>query len=266
MPYINIPETEAYIRDELGAQVWGLPAQMTHLLKNKALFYQLADELAEEGFSPPDYTIVHVQDVAKEAETFLGKVEEIYKQAGVAQAYPLGVVLRAAESDGNIGCCLVYEKASAIIVVQNGDAEDVNSYSCWRDALKQAQASLMAAMSPPKETRVVVSRFVNLANSPGMSVVIMDGHVESLRWNGQYQKPGSMACIGTNTYIPRNAYLQQMQNHYEDQTAAFFETFLRKVAERCGINFSSLRAVANVDIMIPTELEKTLQKNVSSGR
>ncbi len=260
VPYINIPETEAYIRDELGAQVWGLPARMTHLLKNKALFYQLADELAEEDFSPPDYTIVHVQDVAKEAETFLGKVEEIYKQAGVAQAYPLGVVLRAAESDGNIGCCLVYEKASAIIVVQNGDAEDVNSYSCWRDALKQAQASLMAAMSPPKETRVVVSRFVNLADSPGMSVVIMDGHVESLRWNGQYQKPGSMACIGTNTYIPRNAYLQQMQNHYEDQTAAFFETFLRKVAERCGINFSSLRAVANVDIMIPTELEKTLQK------
>src|SRR5437762_4079515 len=54
VPYINIPETEAYIRDELRAQVWGLPGQMTHVLKNKALFYQLADELAEESFRPPD--------------------------------------------------------------------------------------------------------------------------------------------------------------------------------------------------------------------
>src|ERR1051326_3214801 len=77
VPYINVPETEAYIRDELGAQVWGLPGQMTHVLKNKALFYQFADELAEESFRPPDYRIVDVQNVAKEAEAFLCKVEEI---------------------------------------------------------------------------------------------------------------------------------------------------------------------------------------------
>src|SRR5439155_12313838 len=202
--YINVTKTEAYISDELGAQIWGLPGQMTHVLKNKALFYQLAGELAEESFRPPDYAIVDVQNVAKEAEAFLRKVERIYKEAGVAQMYPLGVVLRAAESDGNYGCCLVYEKAGAIVVVQNGDAEDAHTYSYWHDALTQAQENLMVTMSPPKETRVVVSRFLDLADSPGMSVVIIDGQVESLHWNGQYQKPGSTACIGTSTYIPRN--------------------------------------------------------------
>jgi hypothetical protein len=261
VPYINVPETEAYVREELGAQVWGLPGPMTHILKNKALFYQLADELAGESFCPPDYTIVHVQDVAKEAETFLGKVEQIYKEAGVAQAYPLGVVLRAAESDGNYGCCLVYEKAGLVVVVENGDIGSARSYSNWHDALIQAQTSLIdTTMSPSWEAHVVVSRFLDLADSPGMSVVIMDGQVESLRWNGQYQKPGSTACIGTNTYIPKNDYLQQTQYCYEDKTAEFFEDFLRKTAEKCGIDFSSLRAVANVDLMIPTELERLLQK------
>jgi len=260
VPYINVPETETYIRDELGVQVWGLPGQMTHVLKNKALFYQLADELAEDSFRPPDYTIVDVQDVAKEAEAFLCKMEGIYREVGVAQMYPLGVVLRAAESDGNYGCCLVYEKAGAIIVVQNGDAEDAHAYRCWHDALTQAQENLKATMFPPKETRVVVSRFLDLADSPGMSVIIIDGQVESLHWNGQYQKPGSTACIGTSTYIPRNTYMQRMQHRYENQTTAFFEAFLRKIAEKCRTDFSSLRAVANVDIMIPTELERMVQK------
>jgi len=260
VPYINVPETEAYLCDELGAQVWGLHGQMTHVLKNKALFYQLADELAGESFCAPDYIIVNVQDLAKEAGAFLRKVEEIYKQAGVAQVYPLGVVLRAAESDGNFGCCVVYEKAGAIVVVHNGSAEDAHSYSSWRDALTQAQENLLATMFSPRETHVVVSRFLDLADSPGMSVVIMDGQVESLGWNGQYQKPGSMACVGTSTYIPRNTYMQQMQHRFENQTTAFYEAFLRKTAEKCGTDFSSLRAVANVDIMIPTELERLLQK------
>src|SRR5712664_2834512 len=41
VPYINVPETEAYVRDKLGGQSWGIPGAMTHILKNKADFYQL---------------------------------------------------------------------------------------------------------------------------------------------------------------------------------------------------------------------------------
>ncbi|HZR44782.1 MAG TPA: hypothetical protein VFB12_32015, partial [Ktedonobacteraceae bacterium] len=165
VPYINVPETQEYVRNELGAQVWGIPGQMTHVLKNKALFYQLVDELAVDSFRPPDYTIVNVQDVAKEAEAFLHRVEDIYKEAGVAQDYPLGVVLRAAESDGNYGCCLLTEKAGTIVLVQNGDPEYIHYYSDWREALTQAQGYLIATMYPPKETRIVISRFLDLADS-----------------------------------------------------------------------------------------------------
>ena len=260
VPYINVPEIETRLHHELGAEVWGLPGKMTHVLKNKASFYQLVDEFGLEGFYAPDYTIATISDVAREAARFLQQVEDIYKQAGVGEVYPLGVMLRASEEDGNYGCCLAYEHAGGIIVVQDGDADHAQYYTHWQEALAISQEHLAATMNVQKEARVVISRYIDFADSPGMSVVIMENRVASLGWNGQLQKPGSKACIGTSTYIPRNAYMQRMQQAYEAQTAAFFETFLRRTAQRCGIDFASIRGVANLDIMIPTELEQRLQR------
>jgi hypothetical protein len=260
VPYINVPEIETRLHDKLGAASWGLPGKMTHVLKNKASFYRLVDELGLEGFYTPDYIVSNVYDVARDAEKFLCQVEEIYKEAGVAGAYPLGVMLRASEEDGNYGCCLAYENAGRIVVVQDGAAENALCYTNWREALAQSQAHLASTMNVQKEASVVISRYVDIADSPGMSVVIKENHVESLGWNGQLQKPGSKACIGTSTYIPKDAYVQRMQQVYEEQTAAFFEAFLRRTARRCDINFASIQGVANLDIMIPGELEKRLQR------
>lgn len=260
VPYINVPEVEIRLHNELGAASWGLPAAMTHALKNKANFYSLIGEFGLEGFYTPDYTIAHIYDVAAAAGTFLQRIEEIYRQAGVAEAYPLGVMLRASEEDGNYGCCMAYEDAGSIIVVQDGDAEHAQYYSSWQEALSMSQEHLLATMNVQKETRVVISRYINFADSPGMSVVIMENQVESLGWNGQLQKPGSKACIGTSTYVPRNGYVRRMQQEYEAKTAAFFEALLRRTAQRCGIDFASIRGVANLDIMIPGELEKRLQR------
>lgn len=259
VPYINVPETSARLHRELDTEAWGLPAKMTHMLKNKASFYQLADEFGLEGFYPPDYTVASISHVASEAERFLHHIEEIYRQAGVAGDYPLGVMLRATEEDGNYGCCLAYEHAGRIVVVQDGDAEHAHYYTDWQTALAESQAHLVTTMNVQKESRVVISRYIDFADSPGTSVVILEDHVESLGWNGQLQKPGSKACIGTSTYVPKNAYMRQMQQEYEAQTAAFFEALLRKTAQKCGIEFASIRGVANLDIMIPGELEKRLQ-------
>ncbi len=260
VPYINLPELETRLHNELRAESWGLPGIMTNVLKNKASFYQLVDGFGLQGFYPPDYTIANIFDVAQEAERFLLQVEELYKLAGVAGTYPPGVMLRAAEEDGNYGCCLAYEDAEGIVVVQDGDADHAHSYKHWQEALADAQEHLLTTMNVQKETRVVISRYIDFADSPGMSVVIMDDQVESLGWNGQLQKPGSKACIGTSTYVPNTAYMQRMQQAYEDQTTAFFEALLRKTAQKCAIDFASIRAVANLDIMIPGELERSLQR------
>jgi hypothetical protein len=260
VPYINVPEIETRLHTDLSAASWGLPGKMTHVLKNKASFYHLVDEFDLEGFHPPDYSISTIADVVKGAGDFLSRVEDLYKQTEVAHAYPLGVMLRAAESDGNYGCCLVYENDGGIVVVPNGDVEHAERYDQWYQALAVSQEHLAATMNPQKEARVVISRYIDFADSPGMSVVIMADRVESLGWNGQLQKPGSKACIGTSTYSPKNAYMQRMQQAYEEQTVMFFEALLRRTAHKCGVDFASIRGVANLDIMIPGELERQLQR------
>ena len=115
-------------------------------------------------------------------------------------------------------------------------------------------------MDQEKETRIVISRYIDMVDSPGMSVVIMDGRIESLGWNGQLQQNGSKACIGTSTYKPANASLARLQKIYEGQTLAYFEAILRRAAQKCGVDFASMRGVANIDIMLPSELEEMLQK------
>jgi len=259
VPYINDPETEERIKGELGAESWGLPSKMVNILKNKADFYLLIDELKIDSFRTPEYTVSNVADLTKTTLAFLSQVEDLVKRAGVP-GYPLGVMLRAAESDGNYGCCLVYEQRNLVIVVQDGDADHARGYSSWHEALAVSQKHLAATMNQQMESRIVISRFLDLADSPGMSVVIMDGQVESLGWNGQLQKKGSKACIGTSTYKPKNAYMARMQQEYEDQTAKFFEALLRKTAQRCSVDFASIRCVANIDIMIPGKWEARLQK------
>ena len=259
VPYINVPETERRIKADLGAESWGIRSDLVSFLKNKADFYQFIDEFEFDGFQTPDYRISHVADVSREALSFLNGLENMVKDAGVSE-YPLGVMLRAAESDGNFGCCLVYEQHNRVRVVPNGEVAHAVDYSSWKEALAKSQQHLASTMDQEKETRIVISRYIDMVDSPGMSVVIMDGRIETLGWNGQLQQNGSRACIGTSTYTPANASLARLQNIYEGQTLSYFEAVLRRAAQKCGVDFTSMRGVANIDIMLPSELEEMLQK------
>src|SRR5947207_5198726 len=161
VPYINVPEAEKRIQTDLGAESWGMKGDMVSFLKNKADFYQFVDEFAFDGFRTPDYRIAHIADLTKEALGFLNTIEDVVKKAGVSQ-YPLGVMLRAAESDGNYGCCLVYEESKLIRVVPNGEVEHAAYYSSWKEAIAVSQKHLAATMDLEKETRIVISRYVEM--------------------------------------------------------------------------------------------------------
>jgi hypothetical protein len=259
VPYINVPETEQWIQSELAASSWGLPGQMVSRLKNKADFYMLLDEYDLPGFQAPDYRITHIDNLPQAASEFLTALEEMYCDADLIQ-YPLGLMLRASESDGNYGCCLLYELNGLITLVPNGDVELTRSYTTWAEGLEVSQEVLLETMDPYKETRVVMSRYVEFADSPGLSMVIMQGHIESLRWNGQLQKAGSKACIGTGNYQPKDSSIARLQQTYEDETIACFEQLLRQTAKTCQFDFASLHGVANIDIMVPGPLEEQLQR------
>jgi hypothetical protein len=264
VPYVNVPEADQYVKEVVDAELWGLPAAMVHVLKNKVEFYRLADELnaADDSasFRAPDYTISVLDELPDAACNFLAQIEDLYVEAGLSAYYPLGIILRAAESDGNYGSCILSARGNSILLVRDGDADVIQTYSDWKTALLAAQSSLEATMHVEKERRIVISRLVDLADSPGLSVVMLDGYVESLRWNGQLQGQESKACVGTSTYVPKTDYLRNLQQRHEDQTAHFFITLLRQVALKSGIDFTTIRGLANIDIMLPGALEVTLQQ------
>jgi hypothetical protein len=258
--YVNVPEAGQHVQEMVDAKMWGLPSSMVHLLKNKAEFYSLADEMEPDGFRAPDYTVTVLDELPSTAWNFLARVEEIYSLAGLTSTYPLGIVLRAAESDGNYGSCLLYARDNAVLAVRDGDADVIEAYPDWRSALLAAQSSLAATMNVLKENRIVISRFIDMLDSPGLSVVLLDGHSESLRWNGQLQGLDSKACVGTSTYLPATPHLQTLQQRHEEQTAHFFTALLQRTAQKCNIDFSTIRGLANIDIMLPGAAEVELQR------
>ena len=77
---------------------------MVQRLKNKADFHQFVEELQLEGMAVPEYTIAPLAAVPQAALRLLGSMETIISQAGVRD-YPMGVMLRGAESDGHYGSC-----------------------------------------------------------------------------------------------------------------------------------------------------------------
>lgn len=259
VPYINVPQTDSWVQSVFGGRCWGLPSAMVDVLKNKASFYNLLDTFDLPDWRAPEYRIAQLVDLPQAAHAFLGEIETLLSETGLTE-YPLGVMLRAAESDGNYGCCLLYEERQRVTLIPNGEATALLTYPNWREALLDAQQILEATMDLHKESRVVLSRYIDLADSPGLSLALLNGEVVSLRWNGQLQEAGSKACVGTGSYWPRTETLARLRDQYEPQTVAWFTTLLQNVARHCGFDFSTIRGLANIDIMLPSPLEVELQR------
>src|SRR5947208_2075002 len=185
MSVLNVSLFDSHVPRELGVGYHNVgtgvlrASDTTTIDYVEAHYYQFIDEFELYGFRTPDYRVVHIADLHKEALGFLNTIEDMVKKASVPQ-YPLGVMLRAAESDGNYGCCLVYEQKNLVRVIPNGEVDHAAYYASWDEALTVSQKHLAASMNQQKETRVVISRYLDMADSPGMSVVIMNGQVESL--------------------------------------------------------------------------------------
>lgn len=259
VPYINVPQSAEWIQSTFKSTTWGLAPSMVDILKNKASFYTFLDAFELDGWRTPDYRIAQFADLQQVAQAFLGEIEELLSTAALPE-YPLGIMMRAAESDGNYGSCLLYQEHGRIHLIPNGDALLRTTYMTWQEALVDAQKILATTMDLAKESRIVLSRYLDLAESPGLSLVLMHGEVASLRWNGQLQEKGSKACVGTSTYQASTQALAQLREEYEPRTVELFTGLLRHIACHCGVDFSTLRGLANIDIMLPGPLEIALQR------
>ena len=75
VPYVNVSEVRQRLQGIEEADLWGIPATMVDILKNKADFYHLADELDLQGFRTPDYVISTIYDLHSDARRFLATIE-----------------------------------------------------------------------------------------------------------------------------------------------------------------------------------------------
>lgn len=262
VPYINDEATENYLK-ERGAKVWGLPSEMVNKLKNKAESHIWMREAHIDGIELPYFEISDVSGAARAGERVLRKTEELYAKVGMRSQYQLGVMMRAAESDGNYGACMVYQdEGGKIHVVPDGDPSFAITEIGWKKAFEKARIHLESTMNVEKENRVVISRLIDLADSPGLSVFVVDGEVYPLGWNGQAHPEGGTACIGTSSYVPTTSLTERILREEAENSFNAFAALLKKTAESLKIDFKSVRGAANMDLMISGPQELELQKRL----
>ncbi len=261
--YINTTSVENQMKEH-GLKVWGLPGRLVDILKNKADCHALIEKLQIPGFKVPDYQIAHVDRLVAEISPFVDKIRANYQSANMPE-YAVGVMLRGAESGGNYGACFVREEGQAIKFVPNGETVDAQYYSNWTEALHTAQSYLKSTSSADTtiEPRVVASRFMDLADSPGMSSFMTHGQTIHFGWNGQITSDKeSSACIGTSSYQPQASELKTWQDKQEHSSEDSFANFLTAACQNQGIDPASIYGFTNVDWMVPGKLEVAYQHRI----
>jgi len=280
VPYIHTTDSRRTL-DGMHAETWGLPSRMVDVLKNKASFHALVEASNVEGLEVPDFEVADFDNLVGTSEKVLRSSIDLYARHGMTESYPLGVVIRGDESDGNYGMALVSERQDGKVqVLPNGKLEgrQVFEKGQWTNAFKFAKQYLNDETSEDNQPKFVVSRMIDREEEPGLSVIVTNGEVTSLGWNGQLKLEETTACVGTadyetsiaqykDLYIPGNGKSSEtynkkrlLQGEFEEKTAQDFAAFLAETSDKLGIPFDTVTGVANIDIMIPGPLENELRK------
>src|SRR3989344_5140795 len=260
VPYINTPTTENYFQSA-GIDIWGPPALLVHNLKNKATSHALAKPHSKNGFEVPEFTVCELDDLEEAGQTFFTGVKKLYQQTDLNHQYPPGLVIRGAESDGGHGGCQIVETETGYKLFEDGENKPQNKNYSLNESLKAARDYLLTTASAQTniESRAVITRRMQLLDSPGLSILIKEGQYFSIGWNGQIDPKYGTASFGTQTYLAPNPQAKEFQNQYEDSSAEDYFNFIKQTSRDLNIPFEKVTGFFNVDLMIPGRLEQKLR-------
>ncbi|MBN1169314.1 hypothetical protein JXA63_05510 [Candidatus Woesebacteria bacterium] len=234
---------------------WGLPRALVDALKNKAQAHLDMRELQTHGILPVNFDVTNTDRLTTDTLPFITGVEQSYDYYGVANKYPVGVMIRPQGCDGGYGNAVVEQTQRGIAYTPDGNNERTEYYSSWKAALGAAEGHVRSS-SKDANPEIVVSRFIDVEDSPGMTMFMIDGESHSLGWNGQLMSANGKACVGTTTFNPISPYSKRMKSEYEDRSAEALANHIHAVAEKHGVNLNGTRGLLNVDLMIPGEAER----------
>lgn len=263
VPYVNSPDEEAYLHS-LGAEIFGPPAQLFAQLNDKVKFHDWAVAYTREV--NPEFAVIKHKNVttgaiAADGPLFMQEIIEDYDKASLLNDYikkdGLGVVLRGGDSEGGFGIAKIrYRHKKRQWTV---DTAPDKTFTRYADAFAKAQ-QFFESMNGGDDYPVVMNRFMDVEDSPAESMLIADGHVFSLGWNGQMQEGEDTSCIGTIPYTPQTEQSRKVYTALHERTAPDYAAFIAWVAAKIGIKFNDLRMIVNQDMMMPSELELVFQK------
>lgn len=271
VPYINL--TSQKFPAEMAWETYGLPPEVTGALKDKA---DLHEWLMANGFEQhtPNYVISTANQIVENGLMMLPKIAEMYREFGVSDMYPLGLMIRGAHSDGNYGMaslrqavrsesidgCNVYK--GEIILRRDGSAV-VEFFDRWEDALQRAQDHISLNTPENGEYRVVMSRLIDLRMSPGLSAAIIGQEVYPFNFNGQYTEPGQTACVGTSTF--KISYGEKTASRTSEDYLTQSQNILKRIMKHFLADKGHVNAMMNIDLMLTGMLEQMLWERARSS-
>ena len=253
VPYINTADVKIVNGPE--TTTWGLPAEIVDRLKNKVLSHKDMQNYAIEGICPVDFKITDTNELIADSSRFLTDIRTNYQKVDMESNYPVGLMIRPDECDGGYGNATLQEIKGKIVFTPNGDIEGTIEFDDWESALKEARQHVIAS-SKSADTQVVISRLIDVEDSPWMTIIILDGKPFSLGWNGQIFNNGSRACVGTSTFNPSSAHSYKIKSEYEEESVNALTKYINTVATDTDTDLSKVRGVVNVDFIIPGPKER----------
>ncbi|MBU0569164.1 hypothetical protein KKB40_00090 [Patescibacteria group bacterium] len=259
VPYINTPDVKAQVNGG-GANVWGLPPQMVDRLKRKALSREDVLNGKLPNFSAPESTITTIDDFVPATKSLLSETVKLYSMTDLLNSYPLGIIVQASECDGGYGNVVFNLESNFVTMTPHGDLKLKEYHESWEDALESGKNHLRKSMNVGEDDKVVISRLVDVEDTPGLSVLIMDDKTFSLGFNNQIISKAGGSCIGTGSYHPKTRYMQGNWQQLQELTERSFEIYLREVALAERIDFKTITGIVNIDVLVPGSLERELLK------
>lgn len=253
VPYINTADVDTV--NGHNTRRWGLPRPIVDALKDKAQSHRDMLELQTPDITPVNFIVTSADEMNTDAHPFIAQIAQGYEEHGLESVYPVGLMIRPHECDGGYGNAVLEQTNHGISFTPDGDTGRTEHFETWEGALKAANKHVRSSTTH-RNPEVVMSRLIDVEESPGMTVLMIDGQPHSLGWNGQLMHDHSKACVGTTTFTPRTHFSQRVKDDFEIASAEALSNHVHAVARKHGIDLKGTRGLVNVDLMIPGQLER----------
>lgn len=257
LPYIRLSDVP--LDQDIVWERYGLPPDLTQHMKNKATMHRWLMQVALVQ-NMVNFVACSIDAIPQAGKRMLDQITLMYDDLGMSSTYPLGLMVRGAQTDGNYGAGFLYQlhaddpasggKSGQIVVVRDGHAEDAGVFDEWEPALSALRDHIDATTNREVEDEVVMSRYMDIGIAPGMSALFEGGKLHFLDFNGQYIAPGSSACTGTTSFDYQfgDEAATIRQNYYGQSVELLREITEKLLAGRP--DRERINANINIDMMV----------------